>query len=356
METQLRPLTLGEILDRTAQLYRTNFLLFAGIAAVYTVAVLGLGLADVAAGAGFQALHMDLAKQLAVRLWTWPSYALMLILGSVAAAANNRAVAWVYLGEPATISAAYRSIRKQTSRYLWLGTLKVLIAWSPLLAINLASTLSYLHFQGKGVLPQPGQIPPPHTALGPQTLTFLLVEAAIGTVFFPVLIYSVWMGLRYSLAVPASVVENLPARVSLRRSVDLSKGARGGILALWGVVLAVQIILAISTQGFFVFYAMKHHYQMPTAMSILQQVLLFFTNTFVTPMIQIGATLFYFDQRVRKEGFDIEWMMHAAGMMQTAGLAQVAGLAQTAGSEQPATESATNELASPKETLPGAPV
>jgi hypothetical protein len=35
METNLRPLTLGEILDRTAQLYRTNFLLFAGISAVY---------------------------------------------------------------------------------------------------------------------------------------------------------------------------------------------------------------------------------------------------------------------------------------------------------------------------------
>ena len=35
MESNLRPLTLGEILDRTAQLYRTNFLLFAGISAVY---------------------------------------------------------------------------------------------------------------------------------------------------------------------------------------------------------------------------------------------------------------------------------------------------------------------------------
>jgi len=35
MESNLRPLTLGEILDRTIQLYRTNFLIFAGIYAVY---------------------------------------------------------------------------------------------------------------------------------------------------------------------------------------------------------------------------------------------------------------------------------------------------------------------------------
>src|SRR5579863_7353356 len=31
---QLRPLTLGEILDRTVQIYRYNFLLFAGVAAL----------------------------------------------------------------------------------------------------------------------------------------------------------------------------------------------------------------------------------------------------------------------------------------------------------------------------------
>jgi hypothetical protein len=41
MESNLRPRTLGEILDRTAELYRSNFLLFAGIFAVYA----GVGLA-----------------------------------------------------------------------------------------------------------------------------------------------------------------------------------------------------------------------------------------------------------------------------------------------------------------------
>ena len=31
MNNQLRPMVLGEILDRTAEVYRTHFLLFAGI-------------------------------------------------------------------------------------------------------------------------------------------------------------------------------------------------------------------------------------------------------------------------------------------------------------------------------------
>ena len=43
MESNLRPLTLGEILDRTAQLYRTNFLVFSGIFAVYAGAHTGAG-------------------------------------------------------------------------------------------------------------------------------------------------------------------------------------------------------------------------------------------------------------------------------------------------------------------------
>lgn len=38
------------------------------------------------------------------------------------------------------------------------------------------------------------------------------------------------------------------------------------------------------------------------------------TNTFIGPIYSTGLTLFYYDQRIRKEGFDIEWMMRAAGL------------------------------------------
>jgi hypothetical protein len=40
----------------------------------------------------------------------------------------------------------------------------------------------------------------------------------------------------------------------------------------------------------------------------------FFTNTFLGPIWATGITLFYYDQRVRKEGYDIEWLMQAAGL------------------------------------------
>lgn len=44
MESNLRPLTFSEILDRIAQLYRENFLLFAGISAVYAGVLLIMSL------------------------------------------------------------------------------------------------------------------------------------------------------------------------------------------------------------------------------------------------------------------------------------------------------------------------
>jgi hypothetical protein len=43
----LRPLSLGEILDRTFSIYRGNFLLFVGITAIPQLLILGLHLAQI---------------------------------------------------------------------------------------------------------------------------------------------------------------------------------------------------------------------------------------------------------------------------------------------------------------------
>ncbi len=316
METQLRPLTLGELLDRTAELYRTHFVLFAGIAAVYAAIVLAEGLLNIGLRAGLSAsgAHLNWVAQFSAGV----GILLMLVVSNVAGAANNRAVAWVHLGEPASIAEAYRSIWNRTGRYLWLGTLKALMAWLPLIAVYGGLLGALLYFQGKGVLPRPGQQPAPLPLGDPSTLLFVLVLMVFGVLFFPALIYGTWMSIRYALAVPASVVENLTARAAIRRSIELSKGARGGIFVLWLLVLVIDLGVGALTQSFFVVFSFRHHMEIPLWMQIAQQAISFFTTTFVAPILATGATLFYFDQRVRKEGYDIEWMMQAAGMAHSA--------------------------------------
>jgi hypothetical protein len=83
-------------------------------------------------------------------------------------------------------------------------------------------------------------------------------------------------------------------------------------------VLLVGIIklgLVGITQLFVFVSAIKHPgQQLGPGLLALSQVIGFFTNSFLEPIWGAGITLFYYDQRVRKEGYDIEWMMQAAGL------------------------------------------
>jgi hypothetical protein len=242
-----------------------------------------------------------------------PVYALVLtvplivIFSGAAMAANNRAVAWVNLGEPATIRGAYRSILPRLGSYLWLMTIATFICYLPFLLIFGAFVLLIFFF--KGVFAHPGAGADPYAAM-------IVGIVSIGILFLciPATIYAVFMALRYSLAVPACVVETLKARPALRRSIELSRGSRGRIFVLGLLIAVIQIGLVGFTQLFFIVMAFKHQGQLPPWAQATQQVIGFFTNTFVGPMWATGFTLFYYDQRIRKEGFDIEWMMQAAGL------------------------------------------
>jgi hypothetical protein len=313
MESHLRPMSLGEILDRTAQLYRENFFLFAGIASVYAGALLAVGLAQTVLQEWLRVAHM-------VRVIEWTSgvsilvtWTLMFIFGGIAVAANNRAVAWLHLGEAATIRGAYRSILPRVWRYLWLGFIKLILAWSPIIAVYGCFIGMFLYIRVKGFLPQPGAAPPPPAA-AQAMLIFGISIGVLGLLSVPAFVYGVMMGLRYALAVPACVVEDLKARAAIRRSIALSKWSRGRIFVLWLLVACIELGLGLVTQSFFIVATLRNHQQLPLGLRILQQIVGFCTTTFVHPILSTGLTLFYFDQRVRKEGYDIEWMMQAAGL------------------------------------------
>ncbi len=309
METTLRPLSLGEILDRTAQLYRENFVLFAGIAAVYAGVMLVFNLLQIGMSELLGALHMMHQLQLASLVYVIVIFPLALIVAGAAMAANNRAVAWVNLGEPATIRGAYKSILPRMGRYLWLMTIAAFIVYLPFAVIFGAySLLIFFYVRPKGVLAHAaGADPQAAVIFGIATIALILLS-------LPAVVYAVIMALRYSLAVPACVVENLKARKALRRSVELSRGARGRIFVLGLLIIFIQIGLVAVSQIFFIIAAVKHHGLLPAWLQVAQQIIGFFTNSFIGPMYATGLTLFYYDQRIRKEGFDIEWMMQAAGL------------------------------------------
>lgn len=324
METNLRPLALGEILDRTAQLYRAKFVLFVGIFSIYGGVVLVLNLLQIGVMSWLTGLHN------ATWLWVLTGTAaaikvlLVFLFAGAAVAAISRAVAWVHLGEPATIRGAYASILPRLGRYLWLMTITFFVAWLPVGLVYGGYIALILLYLPKGFMAHPsGSSQASMVLFGVASLVFILA-------LIPTIAYGIVMMLRYALAVPASVVEDQTAFMAIRRSIELSKGARGRIFVLGLLVFVIELGLIGLSQVFFLVAAFKQHGQVGPAVQALSQVVAFFTNTLLGPIYATGLTLFYYDQRVRKEGFDIEWMMQAAGLNPPA-----SEPAHAAGSEPP---------------------
>ena len=312
MSTQLRPLSLGEILDRTAELYRNHFLLFAGIAAIFSGAMLFL-----------QMLHLGILELMGFRevsaQLSWGTGAVavleglvLLMLAGVAVAANNRAVAWVHLGERATIRGATNSILPRLRRYLWLMLITWFRAWSPLSIVYVAFFVVVATVMPGGFPSNPGVSQNQDPAVFLRFGLFMLILAPL---FLVTSVYGILMALRYSLAMPACVVEDLPAGAALRRSVELSKGSRGRVFVLGLLVGAVKLLLGTILGLPFLAFTFKHPgHALPMGLLAMQQLAGFAVNTLIGPIYATGLTLFYYDQRIRKEGFDIEWMMQAAGL------------------------------------------
>ncbi len=316
---KLRPLDLGEILDRTAELYRTQFPLFAGIAALFAGAMLLAQMLHLGALAllGYPAVHRGLEWAVAVSAVL--TILVTLLVAGVQVAAICRAVAWIHLGEATTVRAATRSVLPRLGRYLWVMTIAGVRAWTPLAVMYVALFALMFAFLPHGFLTNPAVM---QTA--PAQNPAAMMEMALGFVvlaplFLAAVVYAILMSLRYSLAVPASVVESLPARQAINKSIELSKGARGRIFVLGLLVYAVRLVLGIAFGIPFFIYAMRHiGHPLPLGLMAVQQLAAFAINTLIGPIYSTGLTLFYYDQRVRKEGFDLELMMRSAGLAQPA--------------------------------------
>ena len=315
MNYQLRPLTLGEILDRTAELYRTHFLLFAGISSIFATAMLAIQLLYL------RSLVLLGYPNLAAK-WQWSTATaavaealVILLLAGLSIVANNRAVAWVYLDQPATIGEATRSVLPRLGRYLWLMTMAAFRAWAPLAGGYIAFFAIIFAMLPHDFMSNPAAMQNAANQNPASILGFGLGVLILSPLVLLALVYGVWMSLRYSLAVPACVVEDLAAGQAIKRSVDLSKGSRGRIFVLALLVYAVRMVLGILFGFPVLALAFKHPgQQLPMGWLIFEQIGIFFEHALIGPIYSIGLTLFYYDQRIRKEGFDIEWMMRAAGL------------------------------------------
>ena len=78
-------------------------------------------------------------------------------------------------------------------------------------------------------------------------------------------------------------------------------------IIFWTIFLAAQMPFLI-----LMYKAVKNHQPPPLFSQISAQLISFALYSVIGPVYGIAITLFYYDERIRKEGFDIELMMERA--------------------------------------------
>jgi hypothetical protein len=277
MGANLRPLSTGELLDKTFTLYRQNFPLFFGIAALPQIGLFILvttmrGLEFATRGAQSMTGAATLGIVVLVAALAYMVGAL--VATGITQAATTFAVSSLYLGEPATVKGAYARVKGM----VWLS-------------VRVVFSVGFL----------------------------------VGLGFILFIIPGIIVLRRYSLAVPAAVLEKIKTGQALERSRRLSEGSGGRVLLIYVLMLVLVYAVAIGAAWLAALVFRTQLVQNSFTAKVINQFVSFLVGAAVGPVMTIAFSLLYYDQRVRKEAFDIEHMMKA--LQPAVGSAAAAGTA-----------------------------
>jgi hypothetical protein len=267
----LRPLSLGEILDRTFTLYRRNFLLFLGITAIPHLLLLAFNIvqamltpAPVPVSAptveNFQGsvpavfggvLFFGIVAGGLVLLLAW-----LFSLGATVFAVSD-----LYLGRPTSIGQSFGRMRGE------------LLSLFGVLVLNLLAVFAGLIF-----------------------------------LFIP----GIYIACRLMVTVPAALLENIGPGDSLSRSFQLTKDFAWRSFLIY---LLYEVLSWTATSLFAIpFFIGLAQAQKTPAMwhfwLVLVQLGSFVGRILVGPFLTIATAVLYYDLRVRKEAFDLQVLMN----------------------------------------------
>jgi membrane-anchored glycerophosphoryl diester phosphodiesterase (GDPDase) len=213
---------------------------------------------------------------------------------AIAMAAVMHAVARNYLGQPATIREAYANIRRHWYRYILILLAMYVYSLVPLGALM-------------GIVVAAATLVPAGLARG------LVIGLAVILMLAGIVVAFWWM-LRWALSVPASLMEDLTVHRALKRSSVLTRGGIGRIFVMLLLVGAVMMMIQYAIQIPTFILLLKNRGAITLTTQIITSLGSSFSGAFVLPIYSIALTLFYYDQRIRKEAYDVEWLMEQAGM------------------------------------------
>ena len=301
MTTELRPLSFGELLDRTFSYYRSHFWVFVGIMAIPQILLVAVALLTDALTQPVASVDVELLPARAQWLVLGGAGVLIVAVAyafayTAALGATTFAISEIHLGRPAGIRSAYRRMRGRIGRlFNVMGSVGIRVLGGLILFSFAAGLLGAL---GRGT--------------GSSTIVALLVLSGL----LAAGCLTILLMLRYAVAVPALLLENVGARQAMSRSVQLTKGYRSRIFMIGVLMVLVTIVATLVFKAPFsiasgVAAAGNHHITLWLAYA--SDVAGGVSGALSAPLLMIGLALAYYDVRVRKEGLDLQLMMASLG-------------------------------------------
>jgi hypothetical protein len=238
----LRPLSVGEIIDASFQVYRRHF------SALATIVLVCSGLPML--------IQIYMRNAGGVNWGLTVGYLLLaLVLGLIATGATVFVVSESYLGRGITA----REALARATPFVW-----------PLILASLA--MGIVVFIGLILFVLPGLI------------------AVCGL----------------AVTIPALVVESLGPTAAMGRSWALTQGHRLRMLGLFVVIFILLVVPYLAVIGLFGLVAAIVSGSAGVAIALLGVVIAAIVQLLLSPLYQAALVIAYYDLRVRKEGFDLE--------------------------------------------------
>jgi len=303
--TDLRPLSLGELLDRTFRLYRNHFWLFVGIMAVPSAfSVPLMVLIFPMQSSAFSGRNPSPSLIFGTLVLMVICYFVFMVVYALGVGAATLAVSDVYLGQETTVRGAYKKVWGNFWRIIGVVAIVMLRIFGMFLiilaGIGAVVGISFAVLAALGALNNNSK---PALAAIVGIIMFLAYIAGLGACML-------W-SLRYAVSIPSLLLERVGVLAAVRRSVQLTKGRRWHLMAAVFLCAVIAYVGVIVFQGpFFVtmMFSMRGG-AIPDWLGYTMAISGAVGSAITGPILMIALVLCYYDTRIRKEAFDLQFMM-----------------------------------------------
>jgi hypothetical protein len=285
---EIRPMSMGEVLDRSFQILRRH------VGTLFVTAVLGtapLLVLYLAMGTAGTPLLTD-AEMAAMSGTLVLAFLLFLVTGTISWAALTREIDQGVEGAPVTLGDGLRTGLRSFFRVLAYAILVYVVGFVIVLPVSLA--LFAVATVAGGLL-------------GSEILAGVLAVLGFGTGLL--LAALVWAPMAF-LGLPALISEGIGPIAAIKRGHELGKGGRVRIVA---TAVVAWLVMMLPTVGLpFLFGFGMSLWSPETAGTVaatqlyLYQAVTFLVGGLTTPFLVAVMVYTYYDRRVRREGYDVE--------------------------------------------------